>query len=312
MPSGTSTVMVRRFSAAVVPVRVAHPLSPCIQTGVPAGQIKCGNGGQFGRKECGAIGRERAGCVALRDGVAENLQRCVPFAQHGLGRGGDLCRRPARALRRGRVGHMLIGKRLPGRIGRILKKAMPGPIREGSEGHDRLDRPRSQQRGEPLVAVLDDWRVADVLVTPALAVDAVEEGVDHHIASIEAELRQKALDAMSRRPNKDPADHRLVLGWILADTEETRGAVESAAMEDRAPFDAKCAIGVNRRRCLIAEGQERLADVTGIKGLGHQTPPFQSSIRETRPVALEAALRRDVGSSRARCSRAGCRGASPI
>ena len=42
IPSGTSTVMVRRLSAAVAPVRVAQPLAPSIQAGVPAGRSNAG------------------------------------------------------------------------------------------------------------------------------------------------------------------------------------------------------------------------------------------------------------------------------
>ena len=45
IPSGTSTVMVRRFRAAVAPVRAAQPLWPCIHPGVPAGRSNAGIAG---------------------------------------------------------------------------------------------------------------------------------------------------------------------------------------------------------------------------------------------------------------------------
>jgi hypothetical protein len=79
-----------------------------------------------------------------------------------------------------------------------------------------------------------------------------------------------ALDPLAGLTHQDAADHRLVSARILADNQYAGAAIESAAMEDRAPlqpevFRRVCA----RARNVLAERGERLVRVAGIGPSGH-------------------------------------------
>ena len=92
----------------------------------------------------------------------------------------------------------------------------------------------------------------------ALPVDAVEEGVDHHVAAVDAELEEEALQAMAGLPDEDPPGDRLVLGGVLADDEHARGAVEPPAVEDRVPIrGGSRRPGRRRRRGSWRRGRRR-------------------------------------------------------
>ncbi|GAA0007549.1 hypothetical protein BRDID11002_75550 [Bradyrhizobium diazoefficiens] len=104
---------------------------------------------------------------------------------------------------------------------------------------DSLDVAGAQHGLEPFVAIVDDARLVLVLGAAALAVNAVQEGVHHHIALHDAELGQKALGPAARGADQDSAHDGLVLGGILADDEHTRRSVQPAAVKDGPPFDAE-------------------------------------------------------------------------
>ncbi|UGX94117.1 hypothetical protein G6321_00052685 [Bradyrhizobium barranii subsp. barranii] len=76
-----------------------------------------------------------------------------------------------------------------------------------------------------------------MLVAAALPVDAVQEGVHHHVAPRDAELRQETLRPAARGADQNSAHDRLVLGGILTDDEHARRSVEPAAVKDRPPFN---------------------------------------------------------------------------
>lgn len=71
-----------------------------------------------------------------------------------------------------------------------------------------------------------DALVADVAVATALPVDAVEEGVDEHVADTDAQSCEEALHALTRLPDEDAAADRLVRRRVLADDEHAGRAVE--------------------------------------------------------------------------------------
>ena len=89
---------------------------------------------------------------------------------------------------------------------------------------------------EPLVAIGGDPRRVGVL--RRAAVDAVEEGVDHHVAAIDAELEKEALQPVACLPDEDPPGDGLVLGGVLPDT-SSAPSVEAAAVEHGPPFEAE-------------------------------------------------------------------------
>jgi hypothetical protein len=62
----------------------------------------------------------------------------------------------------------------------------------------------------------------------------------------DAELRQQTLDAAPSFADEDAAQDVLVLSRILPDHEDSRRPVEPAAVEDRAPLDAKILERVGR------------------------------------------------------------------
>ena len=69
----------------------------------------------------------------------------------------------------------------------------PGDRPRAPEGHHHLPPTRAQQRVQPAVAVVHDGRVVTVAVPPALALDAVQEGVDHHIGDGDAQSRKPVM-----------------------------------------------------------------------------------------------------------------------
>ena len=137
-----------------------------------------------------------------------------------------------------------------------------------------------------------------VRVLRRAAVDAVEEGVDHHVAAIEAELEQEALQPVARLPDEDPPGDGLVLGGVLPDDEHARRRVEAPAVEHGAPFEAE-AVGRIGDGAGVAgdERAEGLLAVAGIEGGGHRAvlhgdadavnagPPRRGAPRRARRAA---------------------------
>src|SRR5207245_9104831 len=107
-----------------------------------------------------------------------------------------------------------------------------------------------------------------------LAVDAVKEGVDHHIAAVDSQLGKKALDSVPSRPNPNPASHLLVLGRILADEHHPSAAVKSSAMEHRSPLGPEVGSGIDVAAGIVAaELIERRLKVAWIKIDAHWPLP---------------------------------------
>jgi ABC-type amino acid transport substrate-binding protein len=101
-----------------------------------------------------------------------------------------------------------------------------------------------EQRVEPAFAVAGRLleQLLDVLAA-GLAVDGVEEGVDHHVGALDSEFPEEALDALAGLTDQAAVGDRLVLAGVLAEHQDPRAAVEPAAVEDRPPLDAE-AVGV--------------------------------------------------------------------
>jgi hypothetical protein len=73
----------------------------------------------------------------------------------------------------------------------------------------------------------------------ALSENAVEEGVDHDVAPVDAELGQEPLYALPGFADEDPAHDRLVSGGILAEDQHSGRSIEASSVEDGSPFDAE-------------------------------------------------------------------------
>ena len=107
------------------------------------------------------------------------------------------------------------------------------------------------------------------------AVDAVQVGVDEHVAAGDAELGEEALDAAPGFADQDAAHDGLVLRGVLTDHEHARRAVEPAAVEDRPPLEAELVWRVDARLGVLgAQGQKRLGDVAWIERMGHARSPL--------------------------------------
>src|SRR5262249_40238690 len=90
--------------------------------------------------------------------------------------------------------------------------------------------------------------------------------------------------------DQDTPHHRFVFGRILPDAQEARRTVEPAAMEERSPFDAKGAEGIDRGiRRLIAERLEGLTIVTWVKRQRHGRLSYAAaSVARALPVGRQA------------------------
>src|SRR5262249_2866485 len=141
------------------------------------------------------------------------------------------------------------------------------------ERQDRLEGLRRHDGIDPLVAVARDGRIALVLGA-RLPVHAIEEGVDERVALVDPELREKSLKPRAGLADENAPYDRLVLSGILPDDEDTRGAVEPAAVEDRAPLGAKIFLRVDLDAWEIGcEALEGFAYVPGVEFL-HRAAPF--------------------------------------
>jgi hypothetical protein len=153
--------------------------------------------------------------------------------------------------------------------------AQEGLLGDGAERHHCPDVGVVEQRVEPAFAVAGRAleQLFDV-VAPGLAVDGVEEGVDHHVGALDPELPEKALDALAGLADQAAVGDRLVLAGVLAQHQDPRAAVEPAAVEDRPPLDPEAVgvLGVGAR-VVARQGGERLAHRAGIERLAHLTPP---------------------------------------
>jgi hypothetical protein len=108
-----------------------------------------------------------------------------------------------------------------------------------------------EQRVEPAFAVAGRAleQLLDV-VAAGLAVDGVEEGVDHHVGALDPELPGKALGSLAGLADQAAVGDRLVLAGVLAQHQDPPAAVEPAAVEDRPPLDPEAVgvVGVGPRR----------------------------------------------------------------
>jgi len=64
-----------------------------------------------------------------------------------------------------------------------------------------------------------------VTIPAALTVDAIDEGVHHHVAAGKAKLLEEALNPVASSAHQRPAGDDLVLGRVLAYDEESGGAI---------------------------------------------------------------------------------------
>ena len=150
--------------------------------------------------------------------------------------------------------HVLVRQLLAGSICGICQKHRPRPVGQSAKGDDRLDGRGRNDRREPLIAVLRDIRITDVLIAPALAIDAVEKSVQQNIAAANTKLGKKSLNPMTGGAYENAADDRLMLGRILSDAKQVRRTIKPAAVKDRPPLRAKGGVGIDGRvRRLVAQ-----------------------------------------------------------
>src|SRR5262249_52663332 len=78
-----------------------------------------------------------------------------------------------------------------------------------------------------------------VFVPAALTIHAVGKRVDHHVTARQPELGDKALNPMARASNRGAPDDRFMLGRVLTNHQQPRGAIQSAAMKDGTPLGSE-------------------------------------------------------------------------
>src|SRR3954454_1337426 len=140
-----------------------------------------------------------------------------------------------------------MGQRHVGEIHRLscgcFLPEMPGLVRKLPEREDPLDLSVHQERVEPSIAITDQARVSTCFSFGA-SIDAVQVRVDEHIAARDAELGKQSLNTPPGFAYETATHHNLMLRGILPDDEHARGAVETPAVKDRSPLDAKLVGGV--------------------------------------------------------------------
>src|SRR5256885_14122646 len=75
--------------------------------------------------------------------------------------------------------------------------ALPGCVGQMTEREDCLDLRIDEQRIEPTMPIFTNLLIAAVLFAGALAIDAEEVCVDHHVAASQSEFREQSLEAMA-------------------------------------------------------------------------------------------------------------------
>jgi hypothetical protein len=102
-----------------------------------------------------------------------------------------------------------------------------------------------------------------------LIIDAVEKRVEHHIAAVDTQLCQKPLYSVTGHTDQDASDYRLVLGGVLTNAQHSCRSIQSAAIKDRPPFNAK-RIGREDRlvRSLLTKSRKRFVADAGLNVVG--------------------------------------------
>src|SRR6266550_98777 len=106
-----------------------------------------------------------------------------------------------------------------------------GGCRERAERDDRRDVVVAYQPGQPAVPVRGYRLVADVRVTAAPAVDAVQERVDHDVAASQAHAREQALGALPGNTDEDASGDGLRHCGILPEDDQPGAAVTASAVK---------------------------------------------------------------------------------
>jgi hypothetical protein len=101
-------------------------------------------------------------------------------------------------------------------------------VSAGTERNDRLGLAGLEHVEELVPPILNARRSRDRLrLSIDLALETIEERVDHHIGLVNAELAEKALDTLARRANKDSSRHVLIGCGILSDDDDLRRAIQA-------------------------------------------------------------------------------------
>jgi hypothetical protein len=105
-----------------------------------------------------------------------------------------------------------------------------------------------------------------MLVPPPLPEHAVDERVDHHVAALDPELREEALDPVSGLADQNSARNRLVLRGILAEHEHSCTSVQAPAVEDRPPLEPEILRRIHARAGdVFAKTPERLLGISDVE-----------------------------------------------
>jgi hypothetical protein len=164
-PSGTRRVMLLRFSDTVDPLRLAHPSSSYIQRGVPAGTSIDGmsalsvstKASPYGTS--GVIGTFFADTAGWRRSKVPLHWRSIFFVLAAF----SAFVPPADS---GKVGWVRCSIVTPlGEVDR--RECCPRGPREPSECHHRLHGARFQRSSDPLIAIVAEGGLADVLAAGA-------------------------------------------------------------------------------------------------------------------------------------------------
>src|SRR5262249_41331791 len=115
----------------------------------------------------------------------------------------------------------------------------PSIVGELAEGDHRVELSLFGECGQPAISVGDDGSIVPMLLAALLAIDGIEEGIDHHVAVVDPKLGEEALDSVTCPADENPPGDVFRRCRILPDDEHARAAIEPPAVEDWPPLDAE-------------------------------------------------------------------------
>src|SRR5215831_5844468 len=168
----------------------------------------------------------------------------------------------------------------------------PSIVREPAEGDHRVELSWCGKCCQPAISVGDDGSIVLMLLAALLAVDGIEEGIDHHIAVVNPKLGEEALDSVACSADENPPGNVLRRRRILADDEHARAAIEPPSVEDWPPLDAERVRRVSLGAGVVAgQGEKRLGDWALVEVVCHGPtlcaihPPIKDA-EVTQPACL--------------------------
>src|SRR5215471_17338231 len=189
------------------------------------------------------------------------LKGCIPVGEHRRDGLGEFLRVAAgTALRLGGMSDMRVRQGCNARFSLGLE-FVPSIVREPAEGDHRVELSWFGKCCQPAIPVGDDGSIVLMLLAALLAVDGIEEGIDHYVAAVNPKLGEEALGSVACCADENPPGDVFRRCRILADDEHARAAIEPPAVEDWPPLHAERLRRVSLSAGVVAgQSEKRLGD----------------------------------------------------